>query len=172
MTDLDTIIAHLHRARAALLAVADQVAGDHWQERPDPARWSVAEVIAHLTQVENKITSSAAKLVEGQPRRLPFWKRLHVPVWMTEVRLFRRQTPIPLDPALLAGKEEMIARMCEARRRTLGFLDETRASDFSAYSWPHPFLGTLRFYDWFRVMAHHELRHTKQIREIVNSFHE
>lgn len=172
MHDLDAIIERMHGARSALLGAADQVPGIHWQERPDLARWSAAEVIAHLTQVENAITAGAAKLVQGEPRPVPRWKRWHIPFWMVEIRLARRKTPIPLDPAIVAAKEEMLARLREARRRTLAFLDESRPGDFSGYFWPHPFLGNLNFYDWFRFMAHHEIRHTKQIREIVTSFHE
>lgn len=172
MPDLDAIINRMQTARSTLLAAADQVPGSYWQNRPDPARWSAAEVIAHLTQVESTITSSAVKLVQSEPRRISLWKRWHIPFWVVEMRLARRQTPIPLDPALVSGKEETLARLREARRRTLGFLEETHPRDLSAYFWPHPFLGTLNLYEWFRLIAHHEIRHTKQIREIVTFFHE
>lgn len=170
--DLGGLLDRLGDARSALFAAADQVSGSRWRQRPSPARWAAAEVIAHLTQVEGAITSNAVKLVEREPRRFPVWRRWRAPFWVIEYRLARRETPIPLDPSILGGKEEMLAALREARRRTLAFLEETRARDLSAYAWPHPFLGTFGFYDWFRLIAHHEIRHTKQIREIVNSFHE
>ena len=159
-------------ARANLLSVADRVPTGHWQERPGSAGWSTAEVIAHLTQVETAITTKAAKLVEHEPHAVPVWKRFHLPVRLIEVRIVRRKTPIPLEPALVTDKEEMLARLREARHRTLGFLQEVGERDLGPYRWPHPFFGSLNLYDWFRVIAHHEVRHTKQIREIVISFHE
>lgn len=64
----------------------------------------------------------------------------------------------------------MLARLRAARTRTRAFLEETAGRDLRAYYWPHPFFGPLNFYDWFRTMAHHEVRHTKQLREIVEFF--
>jgi hypothetical protein len=37
------------------------------------------------------------------------------------------------------------------------------------YCWPHPFLGVLNTYEWMEMIAGHEVRHTKQMREIANS---
>jgi uncharacterized damage-inducible protein DinB len=170
--DLTALFHRLGKARSALFAAADQVSTSRWRQRPGATRWSAAEVIAHLTQVEDAITSNSVKLVEREPRRFPVWRRWRAPFWVIEYRLARRESPLPLDPSILAGKEEMLAALRESRRRTLAFLEETSARDLSAYAWPHPFLGTFGFYEWFRLIAHHEIRHTKQIREIVNSFHE
>jgi hypothetical protein len=77
-----------------------------------------------------------------------------------------------LDTALVTDKEDMLARLREARRGTLGFIQEVSGRDLSTYRYPHPFVGSLNLYDWLRVIAHHEVRHARQIREIVNSFHE
>ncbi len=66
----------------------------------------------------------------------------------------------------------MLARLQEVREKTLAFMNETRECDLSAYRWPHPFFGSLNLYDWFRTIAHHEVRHTKQIREIIAAIQE
>ncbi len=66
----------------------------------------------------------------------------------------------------------MLSRLAELRLRTLALLEGNRNRELGAYRWPHPFFGSLNFYDWFNVMAYHEARHTKQIREIVDSFQE
>jgi hypothetical protein len=34
---------------------------------------------------------------------------------------------------------------------------------------PHAFLGTLDAYEWFQMIASHELRHIKQMKEIAES---
>jgi hypothetical protein len=94
-------------------------------------------------------------------------KRFHFPMWLVESRIIRRKSPIPLDPSLLNAKEEMLGELRAARERTLAFLVETSKRDLSAYCWPHPFLGMLNGYEWFEMIASHEIRHTKQMREIA-----
>jgi hypothetical protein len=170
MRDIARIIDRLGRARTGLQAAVDAVPSGFWREQPRPGAWSAAEVIAHLTMVEGAITDGAAKLTRSAPRKVPFWKRLHLPVRLAAWRGVRAKTPIPLDPKLVGDKEEMLARFAALRQRTLTLLDENRKCNLSAYRWPHPFFGSLNFYDWFLLMAYHELRHTKQIREIVDSF--
>lgn len=170
MRDVTPIIQRLNSVRARLESAAHSVPPDLWRKTPRPSAWSAAEVIAHLTMVEGAITEGAIKLLRGGPRSVSLWKRFHLPVWLAEWRGIRVKTPIPLDLTLLAEKEAMLARLAGLRHRTLALLEENRDRDLSAYRRPHPFFGSLNFYQWFEVVAHHEARHTKQIREIVESF--
>ncbi len=159
----------LNRARAGLEQAANSVRADFWRVSPGRQAWSAAEVIAHLEIVETRITNGAAKLVSGPPPPVPFLKKLHAPPWVVRVRAIRAKTPTPLDPSLLAGKDEMLSRLTNLRQRTLALLEENRSRQLSAYRWPHPFFGSLNFYQWFEMIAYHEVRHAKQIREIVKS---
>ncbi len=170
MRNLAPIIERLNRTRAGLESAANAVPADLWRKPPRPGAWSAAEVIAHLTMVEGTITDGAARLVAGRPPIVPIWKRLHWPVRLAEWRGARRETPIPLDPNLVDEREQMLARLAGLRRRTLELLEANRGRELSAYRWPHPFFGSLNFYAWFKMVAHHEVRHTKQIREIIKSF--
>jgi hypothetical protein len=68
---------------------------------------------------------------------------------------------------LIGDKEQMLGELRAARERTLAFLEETKCRDLSAYCWPHAFLGMLDVYEWFEMIAAHQVRHTKQIREIA-----
>ncbi len=170
MRDLAPLIARLSNARARLESAARAVPGELWRKPPRPGAWSAAEVIAHLTMVEERVTDGATRLVSGPPRPVPHWKRLHLPVWLAGWRVLRAKTPIPLDSSLVEEREAMLARLVEVRRRTLALLEEHRERELSAYRLEHPFLGSLNFYSWFEMIAHHEARHTKQIREIVEVF--
>lgn len=164
MEKLVPILAHLEACRAGLFAVTDPVPASLWRSSPRLDAWSTAEVIAHLIVVEKAITASADKLVRHPPRYEPVWKRLHIPVRATEFRGIRRKSPLPLDRTLLADKEVMLATLRQVRATTLAFLNDLPPHDLGIYRWPHPFLGSLNFYDWFRVIGYHELRHSKQIR--------
>ncbi len=70
---------------------------------------------------------------------------------------------------MLRDKEEMLAELRTVRERSLAFLEETKGRNLSEYCWKHPALGTLNTYEWMRFIASHELRHTKQMREIAAS---
>lgn len=169
MPDIRPIVDKLHQVRARLLAETERVPAERWRQAPGPEKWSAAEVIAHLTQVEATILDGATKLFVRGPRPLPLWKRLHIPPRLAEWRGVRARTPIPLDPTLLGSKDAMLGRFQAGRQRVLAFLEANGDRDFSRWRWPHPFFGSLNGYQWFRLIYHHEVRHTQQLREIVKS---
>lgn len=167
MPSLQTITEKLVRAQRDFLSAADVVRAEQWKMNPGSRRWSAGELVGHLITVERAIIGGADKLLQNPPKSLPFLKRFHIPMILVESRLIRRQTPLPLDPQLVGEKEEMLAELREVRGRTLAFMEETKGRDLSKYHMPHPFLGTLNTYEWFQMIASHQFRHTKQMREIA-----
>ena len=169
MPSINTIVGNLDRAQKAFLRTADSVSADQWQTPPGEGRWSAGELVGHLITVERAILRNADKVLHKPPRALPFYKRFHIPMAVVELRLIRRKSPIPIDGQTLGEKEAMLAELREVRERTLAFIEETRGRDLSPYSMPHAFLGTLNIYGWLQMIASHEIRHTKQMREIATA---
>jgi hypothetical protein len=157
----------LELAQSALLRAADAISAEQWQSRPAVNAWSAGELIGHLMCVERAVIGSADRYTQKPPKHFPVLKRWHLPMMLVEARVIRRKSPIPLDPAMLGEKEEMLAELREVRERTLAFIEETRGRDLSVYRWPHPFLGCLNAYEWMVMIAAHEIRHTKQMKEIA-----
>jgi hypothetical protein len=125
-----------------------------------------------VTMVETLLTGAAAKITRRPPLPVPLWKRTHIPVALVPValvswRVVRVESPIPLDTRLLDERETMLSRLVEQRPRTLAVLEFGRDSNLRKYRVQHPLLGSLDHYDWFRTLAAHDARHTKQLREIV-----
>ena len=164
---LQSITENLVRAEKQFLAAADSVPAEQWQTRPAEGRWSAGELICHLIQIETAIIKNAGKLLQRPPEPRPLWKRFHFPMAMVESRLIPRKTPIPLDPALVCEKDKMLAQLREVRERTRVFMQQTQAKDPRKYHMPHPFLGTFNLYEWFQVIASHQVRHAKQMKEIA-----
>jgi len=164
---LSDIAEKLNRAQSQLLAAADAVPVDQWKTRPAADRWSAGELIAHLSAIERAILGRADRLLQKPPKSVPFYKRFHVPMAIVESRVIRRRAPEALEPQNVCEKEEMLAELRGVRERTLAFIEETRGRDLSKYNMSHPFLGNLNAYDWFQFIASHEIRHTKQMREIA-----
>ncbi len=169
MPSVATIIENLAGARSELLRAADAVREDQWKTRPSEGRWSAGELIGHLSAIESAILSRTDKLLQEPPKVVPFFKRFHVPMIIVEARVIRRKAPMPPDAQMIHGKEEMLAELRGVRERTLAFIEETSGRDLSKYSMAHPFLGTLNAYGWLQFIASHEIRHTKQMREITGT---
>lgn len=168
--DVTPILSHLDSTRAGLLEVTQRIPENRWREAPRAGAWSAGEVIAHLTMVETRVVEGARKIVAAPPVATLLWRRAHLPVWLAEWRGFRVKTPIRLDESLLDDKQPMLENLAALRRQTLEFLEGSRSRDLSPYRFPHPFFGSLNLYDWFRMIAHHEARHARQVREIVELF--
>ena len=166
MPSLRPIFEKLGAAQSAFFRTADAVRPEQWSLKPSEREWSAAEVVAHLVMVERAIIGGADRITRKAPKPISLLRRFHLPLWVVETRIVRRNTPIPLDPGIIADKEHMLGELRAARERTLSFLEETSNRDLSGYRWPHPFLGTLNFYQWFEMIAAHQIRHTKQVREI------
>jgi uncharacterized damage-inducible protein DinB len=167
---LEPILEKLAHAQRLLLGTADRVPSDQWRTRPKDGGWSAAEIIAHLILVERGIVGNADRISHEPPRRFPLLKRFHLPLSLVESRIVRRKSPIPMDRDLIRGKETMLAELREVRERTLAFLDETKRRDLTPFCWRHAFLGTMNVYEWFQLVASHEIRHEKQMREIADSY--
>jgi len=164
---VDPIVAKLRASQRELLSAADAVSSEQWQTAPEKGRWCAGQLVSHLMLVERGVLGSADRISQKEPKPWPFYMRFHIPLRIVESRILRRKSPQAVLPAEVAGKEDMLAELREVRERTLAFLDETKNRDLSLYRWPHPFLGTLNAYEWLAFVASHEIRHTKQMREIA-----
>lgn len=167
LLNLSPIFEKLAEAQSMFLRTADTVPSEQWTAKRNAEEWSAAEVVAHLVLVERAVIGGADRVTQKSPRPLSFWKRAHLPLWLVEARIVRRKSPIPLDPELIGNKEEMLGELRTTRERALAFLEETRNRDLRAYRWRHAFLGSLNVYEWFEMIAAHQVRHTKQIKEIA-----
>ena len=127
-------------------------------------------MIAHVTIIEETTIFGMKRLLRATPKPVPLRKRFHLPLAMATWRGRKLRTPIPLDAKRVREKPESLAGLVATREATVTFIESTRGTDVSLYRYDHPFLGSLNMYEWFRLMGYHELRHAKQIRELVETF--
>lgn len=165
--NLSRLIDKLQRSREGFEAAARAVLAAHWRTPPVEGAWSAAEVVAHVTMVETLMTGAAAKIAKKPPVAVPLLKRIHIPVAVVAWRTVRVKSPIPLDTLLLDDRDAMLSRLAEQRKRTMAVLDADRETDRRKCRIQHPLLGSLNYYDWFRTLGMHDVRHTKQLREIL-----
>lgn len=166
---LDSLIADLAKAQARFLSAADSVEAGQWKTRPSVGRWSAAEVVAPVMMVERAAIGKTDRLAQKTPKSISFFEKIHLPVAWAEVRLIRLKSPVPIDRAMVRDKRAMLEELREVRERSLVFLEKTRGRDLGECYSAHPALGMLNSYGWMRMIAAHEVRHTKQMWEIAGS---
>ena len=165
--NLKPLLDKLHRTRENFEAAAGRVPELNWRTPPRDGAWSAAEVVAHVTMVETLMTGAAAEITQEPHLPVPLWKRFHIPVSLVPWRGVRIVSPIPMDTLLLDDRETMLSRLLEQRHRTLSVLQSGAQNSLRKYRVQHPVLGSLHYYDWFRTLAAHDARHTKQLHEIA-----
>ena len=158
----------LARDRAALHAAVDRVPAGLRTQKPAPDRWSVQDVLEHLTLVEGRSAMLLRALSEAAP---PFGDTSPVDPTAVDRALLANRTmkvsaPEPIQPTGTMSVEAALAALDGARAQLLAVLDAAEGKDLSKVSRPHPALGPLDGYQWVGALGGHEMRHTLQIDEI------
>ncbi len=135
-------------------------------QRPAEGEWSVAEIVHHLALVEERVIKELEGAIATPPQRIGFFRRL-IPTSIVSSRLIRVKAPKavrPLDaPAREAGIENL-----DRTRATLKKLCATHGHErFRQLIFKHPFLGNIDGVATVSFIGYHELRHYKQIREVL-----
>jgi uncharacterized damage-inducible protein DinB len=169
----EELLKHLDANRAALRSAVDAVPASLRETHPAPGRWSVAEVLEHLSRVEEQLTRLlAAKLSEAQMTGALEPERETSAVTDTldgALIRDRRRRITASDRILPRGEMDSAAALAALDRSRAALRDLVTSHDgmgLGAISHPHPVLGILNAYQWFTFIGMHEARHAAQITEI------
>jgi hypothetical protein len=147
------------------------IAADKHGVRPSDDRWSVAEVVEHLSIVEGRIAKMLTeKIDDARISGLgPEADASPVAPMLDINTVIDRSSPITASEASQprAGLSTADGLKLLTERRQ-GLRDAITSADglaLGSVELPHPRLGTLNVYQWLLFLAGHEARHTDQIRE-------
>ena len=159
---------HLERCLAIVLD-ATKDGGAECGVRGDPTKWSVAEIVEHLTRAYSGTAKGFERCLEkgaslASPSTLAQRTRQFVVI---ELGYFPegREAPKHLLPT---GELDLVA-VLNAVRRDLARLDESAARAKKQLGagkmLDHPILGALTVDQWLKFHVVHSRHHAKQIRE-------
>lgn len=162
-----TLKATLAADRAALMAAVERVPADLRTKKPADGRWSVQDVLEHLSLVEGR----ASKLIGAVVAEAPTLDDAGAgPTAVNRGMLANREmkinAPDPIQPTGALTVDAALAALEQSRAVLLAAMDLAEGKDLSKVSRPHPALGPLDGYQWIGAVAGHEMRHTLQIDEI------
>jgi hypothetical protein len=170
---VSAVFSRLDAARAALHAAVAAVPSDRRRQRPSPDRWSVNEVLEHLSLVEHLFARrlgdaiaaarTAGLAAESSPRP-PLSERIE---GILADRANARTAPPPAQPGGGLDDAAALAAIERSRAAIRATIASADGLALSTVTVDHPFFGTLSVYEWGELIAGHVARHTEQIEEIA-----
>ncbi len=133
---------------------------------PSENQWSISQIVHHLSLVEERVISELEKELVKPPRQLGFLRTL-LPTSIVASRLIRVKSPKAVIPLNAPGKDANIAKYNAVRNRLKKLYATHGEQRFRQTVFKHPFLGEIHGLATISFVGYHELRHHKQIREVL-----
>ena len=154
--------------RARLLQSVEGLSADEQNFRPTPEKWSVAEVVEHLSIVERRVARLLAKLLEKAEAEAgagaapgPF-APVSIAEFVEASRAQKLEAPENVRPAGVPLADSLDG--LRASRAALHALrPRVERADCAGAVFPHPAWGPLNLYQWLLFVGAHEARHLAQI---------
>jgi DinB family protein len=146
------------------------------ERKPAPDRWSVAEVVEHVSLVEQrvaalltrKVTDARASGAGPDPDTSSVVATYVNPGVVTD-RSRKLSAPVLVHPTGTIDTEAGTEALVQAHAAMVSSLQNANGVDLTPLMAPHPALGVLNMYHWVVSIALHDDRHAAQIREIGQS---
>jgi hypothetical protein len=169
---IQELVDHLDATRARLERSFQAVPPAGREQRPEPDRWSIAEIVEHLVIVESRVL----KMLDDSltPERLrelgPETETSSVLETLDVARLVDRTNKIMSGEISLpkggVASGESWAQLQERRKQLKAKLQEVDGHALGGVQFSHPRLGAMTLYQWVAFLGAHELRHAAQIDEV------
>ena len=143
------------------------------ERKPDPERWSVAEVLEHLAIIETRIagllnkhvTAARASGVGPDPETSSVVASYPNPQAVID-RTNRISAPAPVQPTGTLDATAGIQALVQAHAAMMSSLQNANGVCLTNIMQTHPALGPLNMYHYVVALGLHDQRHAAQIREI------
>ena len=172
---IEELIEHLQETRAALLDAVQRVAPGRRDARAGDGRWTVGEVLDHVSRVEAGYARLLAKRVsDGRAKGLAQETETSSILGSVESgpltdRTRRLQAPEIVVPRQGTTVDEGLAALEGSRAAVRAALLDANGLALGTLTQQHPYFGTLNMYQWGVVLGLHDLRHADQIRELADA---
>ena len=157
---------YLNQTRDGVLAAVKGLTPAQWNFKPAPDRWSIAEILEHITVVEEFVAGMTDKLPELPPPAANFNAAKMDALILAKMpdRSTKAQAPPEIQPSGRWTTSEALKHFTAGNQRLSAALDNT--PELRKHVAPHPVFGPLDGYEWILLVAAHNERHTQQMLEV------
>ncbi|MEP6635377.1 MAG: DinB family protein [Acidobacteriota bacterium] len=163
---MNKALKRLDSTHQKLLDAVTPLSAQVFSRRPGENEWSVAEIVHHLRLVEERVILEMEKELSKPPRKLGILRRL-IPTSITASRLIRVKAPKAVTPLEPPPKDENIAAFNTTRTKLKELCANHGQERLRQMVFNHPFLGQIDGTATVSFVGYHELRHYKQVREVL-----
>ena len=160
------ILKRLDATRQNLLDTVSPLPPQLFSQRPADTEWSVAEIVHHLHLVEELVIRQMEKELQKPPQQIGMLRKL-IPVSIVSLRLTRVKAPKAATPLEPPAKDENIAELNSTRAKLKELCTKQGEARLKKIIFMHPVLGQIDGTQTVSFVGYHELRHYKQIRDVL-----
>jgi hypothetical protein len=168
--DRAKVIKLLNDSHKQTLDLIEGLSEEQLKFKSAPEKWSVLEVAEHIYMAEGLLFGAVEKALAEKQN--PEWvtKTKGKTEFLERVMVSRDRkasAPESIVPSGKLTRSDVVAKLKEARARSLKFAEETKLP-LKAHTLDHPFpvFNTLNAYQWLIYIPLHNIRHNKQIEEV------
>jgi hypothetical protein len=166
---IDHLASHRRSVHDAVAAVPPELR----ERKPAPERWSVAEVVEHLSLVEQRVagvltmhvTAAREKGVGPDTNVGSVVASFANPANLVD-RTHKIVAPKLATPTGTVDTTACTEALGRSRAAVVAALHNANGVSLENLMQAHPVLGTLNMYHWIVALGLHDARHAAQIREI------
>ncbi len=165
--DREKGLQYLQQTRDGVVAATKGLSETQLKFKPAPDRWSVAEVLEHITLVETAIYGNVTERVMKAPAGAADRDATKIDAQvlaMVPDRSHKVKAPEQFVPTGRWPASETLDQFLKTRAQTIAFFEST--SDLRAHVGGESPFGPLDAYEWLMFTSAHSERHTKQILEV------
>jgi hypothetical protein len=163
---MDSTLRRLDSIHSRLVDTITPIDEASFTQNPSEKEWSIAEILHHLYLVEARVIEELEAALANPPRKVALLRRL-MPTFIVASRLLRVKSPrsvIPLNPP---ARAEVIANYEAVRTKLKKLCSVHGRSRLKQTVFKHPVLGEIDGAATVSFIGYHELRHYKQVREVI-----
>ena len=139
---------------------------------PDDEKWTISQIVEHVSMVENGIMRICAKLLEkakaeGQlsDGKVKFSDAFGAR--SAEIATMKLEAPEFVHPKNERSVVDSLASMDETMNGLVELRPLFEEFDGDTHKFPHPFFGDLSAVEWLALCGGHKARHLKQINNLA-----
>ena len=167
---IDEIYTALATTRRHIYEMVEDLSDEEAKARPVPDRWSVAEIIEHLSITEARILGLITGLLGRQSAAAAASAGSSGQAISIQMMIDRASEKFTAPDILLPSGgmplSESLAKLRQSRATLVGLRPQIEARDYSHVSYPHPAFGPLNLYQWLAAVEFHECKHLDQIQTL------
>lgn len=163
---MNRTLRRLDSIHSKLLVTVTPIEDPLFSQSPADNDWSIAEIVHHLCLVEDRVIKELETQLANPPQNISFLRKF-IPTSIVASRLLRVKAPKGMNPLNPPARLQVIANYDTARDRLKELCSTHGRNRLKQVIFKHPFLGEIDGTATISFLGYHELRHYKQIREVI-----